>query len=79
MPTAFVLFNCELGKEGQVIQKLHEINSIKEVNGTFGSYDIIAKIESQTVEEVKDVITKQIRNFDVVTGTLTLMGIEGQS
>ena len=78
MPLAFILVNCELGSEESVIEKLKQIQQIKEVAGTFGSYDILAKIESPATEELKNVITKDIRKINQVTGTLTLMGIENQ-
>ena len=78
MPTAYVLLNSTLGTEEEVIQKLQEIESIKEVHATFGTYDILTKIETSTVEALRDIITKQIRNFDNVRSTLTLMGIDGQ-
>jgi DNA-binding Lrp family transcriptional regulator len=78
MPTAYVLLNSTLGTEEEVIQKLQEIKSIKEVHATFGTYDILTKIETSTVEALRDIITKKIRNFDNVRSTLTLMGIDGQ-
>jgi len=78
MPIAYVLLNCTLGTEEEVIQKLQEVESIKEVQATFGTYDILTKIETSTVEALRDIITKQIRNFDNIKGTLTLMGIDGQ-
>ncbi len=77
MPIAYVLLNCTLGTEEEVIQKLREVESIKEVHATFGTYDILTKIETPKVEELRDIITKQIRNFDNIKGTLTLMGIDG--
>ena len=78
MPTAYVLLNCTLGTEQEVIEQLKQIESIKEVSGTFGLYDILAKLQATNIEDLRDGITQQIRNIDKVTGTLTLMGIEGQ-
>ncbi len=78
MPTAYVLLNCTLGTEQEVIEQLKQIESIKEVSGTFGLYDILAKLQATNIEDLRNGITQQIRNIDKVTGTLTLMGIEGQ-
>ncbi len=78
MPIAYVLLNCTLGTEEEVIQKLQKVESIKEVQGTYGTFDILTKIETSTVEALRDIITKKIRNFDNVRSTLTLMGIDGQ-
>jgi len=78
MPTAYVLLNCVLGSEEKVIEQLKQIESIKDVSGTFGLYDILAKLQATNIEDLRNGITQQIRNIDKVTGTLTLMGIEGQ-
>ena len=78
MATAYVLINCELGSEESIIQQLKNIETVKEVHGTFGAYDILAKIESFNVETLRESITWKIRKIERVRSTLTLMGIEGQ-
>ena len=79
MATAYILINCELGSEESIIQQLKNIDDISEVSGTFGAYDILAKIESSTVETLREIITWKIRKIDHIRSTLTLMGIEGQT
>ena len=79
MAEAYILINCEIGSEEEVITALKKIDSIKEVHGTFGAYDILAKIESAQVEDLRETITWKIRKIDKIRSTLTLMGIEGQS
>ena len=79
MATAYILINCELGSEELIIQQLKNIDDISEVSGTFGAYDILAKIESPTVEKLREIITWKIRKIDHIRSTLTLMGIEGQT
>ena len=78
MATAYVLVNCELGSEESIIRQLKNIESVKEVHGTFGAYDILAKLESSTVETLRESITWKIRKIEKIRSTLTLMGIEGQ-
>jgi DNA-binding Lrp family transcriptional regulator len=79
MTEAYILINCEIGSEEEVITALKNIDSVKEVHGTFGAYDILAKIESPQVEDLRETITWKIRKIDKIRSTLTLMGIEGQS
>ena len=79
MATAYVLINCELGSEESIIQELKNLDGVIEVHGTFGAYDILAKIESSTVEVLRETITWKIRKMDKIRSTLTLMGIEGQT
>ncbi len=78
MATAYVLINCELGSEENVISELKNIEGLKEVHGTFGAYDILAKVESDQVEKLREIITWKIRKIPKIRSTLTLMGIEGQ-
>jgi len=79
MATAYVLINCELGSEESIIQELKNLDSVIEVHGTFGAYDILAKIESPTVDVLRETITWKIRKIEQIRSTLTLMGIEGQA
>jgi len=79
MATAYVLINCELGSEEAIIQQLKSLEGVKEVHGTFGAYDIIAKVHSQKNETLRETITWKIRKLPHVRSTLTLMGIEGQN
>ena len=78
METAYVLVNCDLGSEENIIEELKHIDSVKEVHGTFGAYDIIAKVENQDKDNLREVITWDIRKLEHVRSTLTLMGIQGQ-
>ena len=50
MAQAFVLINCELGSEEQIISELKTFSDVKEVQGTFGAYDIIAEINAEDWE-----------------------------
>ncbi len=78
MAIAFVLINCELGSEESVISELKSIDGVNEVHGTFGAYDVLAKVESDQVEKLRETITWKIRKIPKIRSTLTLMGIEGQ-
>jgi DNA-binding Lrp family transcriptional regulator len=48
------------------------------VHGTFGAYDILAKVELSLVEALRETITWKIRKIAKIRSTLTLMGIDGQ-
>ena len=78
MAHAFVLINCELGSEEEIISELKTFPDVKEVHGTFGAYDIIAKISSESVEKIRETISLKIRKIEKIHSTLTLTKIEGQ-
>ena len=74
MEHVYVLINCDTGSEESIINLLKDMDSIKEVYGTLGVYDIIAKVESQKPEKIKEAIIGDIRKLDHVKSTLTLLG-----
>ena len=78
MTKAFVLINCELGSEEHVISELKTFPDIKEVQGTFGAYDIIVEVSSESIEKIRETITWKIRKIGKIRSTLTLTKIEGQ-
>ena len=78
MAQAFVLINCELGSEEEIILELKTFSDVKEVQGTFGAYDIIAKISSESVEKIRETISWKIRKIKKIRSTLTLTKVEGQ-
>ena len=71
MQTAYVLINCELGKEETILDSLKHMESIKEVHETFGAYDIIAKIENSDRDKLRETITWNIRKLQHVRSILT--------
>lgn len=75
---AFVLLNCELGKE-DILSALRTMEQIKEAHGTWGAYDIIAEVNSDTTELLRETITWKIRKLPSIRAALTLMAIEGQN
>jgi len=75
---AYVLIDCELGSEESVIYELKSIEDVIEVHGTFGAYDILAKVKSDQVETLREIITWKLRKIPKIRSTLTLMGIAGQ-
>lgn len=78
MPSAYVLINCDLGSEEEIIREIKTMDGVKEVEGTYGVYDIVAKVESDSMEKLKNIITWKIRRMPKVRSTVTLIVIEGQ-
>ena len=73
MPMAFVLINAEIGAENEVLKALREIPEVKEAYMVYGVYDIIARVETETMQELKDTISWKIRRLDTVRSTLTMI------
>jgi DNA-binding Lrp family transcriptional regulator len=73
LETAYVMINCEMGSEGAILENVKSIESVKEVLGVFGNYDLVVKLECQNVEEICDTISKKIRQLERVNCTTTLV------
>lgn len=73
MATAFVLINAEIGAENDVLKDLKTIPEIKEAHMVYGVYDIIARVETDSMQELKDTISWKIRRLDKVRSTLTMI------
>jgi len=76
MPIAFVLLNSEMGSEGEVLKALKEVEGVKEAYSVYGVYDIIAKINVDSIDRLKEIITWRIRRLNNVRSTLTMIVIE---
>ncbi|MGQ9513479.1 MAG: Lrp/AsnC family transcriptional regulator [Thermoproteota archaeon] len=74
---AYVLINVEIGAEGDVVKQLEANPGVKEAWVVYGVYDIVAKIEAENTDKLKEVISDNIRRLDGVRNTLTLIPIEG--
>ena len=53
MPTAYVLINCDLGSEEEIIREVKKLSEVIEVSGVYGVYDIVVKIKSDTMDKLK--------------------------
>lgn len=73
---AFVLINAEIGSEHELLQDLKKIPNVKEAHAVYGVYDIVAKVEAETMEKLKELVTWKIRRLDKVRSTLTMIVME---
>ena len=78
MSKAYVLINCDLGSEKNVISSLKKVEDVKEAHGTLGLYDIILKIESESEEKITKTVTQIIRKMPKIHSTMTLTRSESE-
>lgn len=76
MPKAFVLINTEIGSEADVLKDLKKVEGVEESYSVYGVYDIIAKVNADTMDKLKEIVTWRIRRLDKVRSTLTMIVIE---
>ncbi len=76
MPKAFVLINVESGFEDNVLKELKAIQGVEEAYFSYGVYDIITKVKAESMEELKTMVTRNVRSLPKVRSTLTLIMME---
>jgi DNA-binding Lrp family transcriptional regulator len=76
MPRAFVLINVESGSEDEVLNELKTIEGVDEAYFSYGVYDLITKIKADSMDKLKELVTRRIRTLSKVRSTLTLIMME---
>jgi len=76
LPVAFVLINTQPGSEGEALRSLRKIEGIEEAYSLYGPYDIVAKIHAESIDDLKDIVTSEIRRSNKVRTTLMMVVTE---
>jgi DNA-binding Lrp family transcriptional regulator len=78
MESLYILINCDLGSEVDIIKELTKIPEVKEVRGTYGVYDIFIKLQAESGTALESIITNKIRRIPKIRSTVTLTPILSQ-
>jgi len=76
MALAFVMIAAETGRESEIMDELKKIEHVREACLTYGAYDVVAEVETETREKLEEIITGKIRRIGGVRSTLTLVVVE---
>jgi len=76
LASCYVLLNIEPGSEEKVLNEVRKVAQVKECHRVYGVYDMIAKVESGTMDSLKEVVTWKLRRLEGVRSTLTALVIE---
>lgn len=74
MNKAFILINAELGKD--ITDDLKKIPEVKQIYSIYGVYDYIIRVEANSMEKLKDVISSKVRQVKNIRSTLTMIVID---
>jgi DNA-binding Lrp family transcriptional regulator len=76
MPTAYVFINYEIGSEQNILNKLKTVPGVIEASEVNGVYDIVVKMTSDSLDKLKEIITRDIRTIYAIRSTMTLIVVE---
>jgi len=74
MAMAFVLLVSTLGFENDILEVLKDIPGVREAFIVHGVYDVILKVEADTMGELKELINK-IRNAEKARSAISMIVI----
>ena len=79
MREAFVCINASPNSIEEVFEELRACKEVQEVFRVHGVYDIIARVNGETFEELSDVISRRIRSLGEVQSVLSMLMIESKN
>uniref|UniRef100_A0A7J2TZX4 Lrp/AsnC family transcriptional regulator n=1 Tax=Ignisphaera aggregans TaxID=334771 RepID=A0A7J2TZX4_9CREN len=76
MARAIVLINSDVGAEEEVAKALSQIPEVKETYIVYGIYDVVAIIESESFDKLRNVVISKIRKMPHIKASTTLIVVE---
>jgi DNA-binding Lrp family transcriptional regulator len=73
MITSYTLARVLPAKDKEAYQKVKAFEEVKEVILTYGEYDLILRVESNSLEDLDHFIFNKLRTTDGITSTTTLL------
>lgn len=70
---AFVLLKSQVGAGNTIVQTLRRLPGVREAEVTFGPYDVIAIVETESLEGLGTLVTTGVQTIPGVIDTLTCL------
>ena len=71
MVQAYILIQTDVGRAATVAQAIAGLESVALAEDVTGPYDVIARVEAQTVDELGKLVIAKIQDVEGITRTLT--------
>jgi DNA-binding Lrp family transcriptional regulator len=69
--SAYILIQTEVGKAASVASEVRAVDGVVSAEDVTGPYDVIAKAEAETVDELGRMVVSKVQMIDGITRTLT--------
>ena len=73
MLTALLLITTEIGKEIKVMKLLKTTKGVEDVHLVYGAYDMVAKIRTESMDELQEIVTNRLMISKEIRSSTTLM------
>jgi DNA-binding Lrp family transcriptional regulator len=77
MISAVVLLNTDSGTQDKILESLKLVEGVEEAHALYGVYDILVKINGNSIEKLKEITKLRIKPIAGVNSSLTLMIVQG--
>ena len=77
MVQAYVLIQTEVGKSSAVAEAIRGVTGVVATDEVTGPYDIIAKLEADSVEQLGSLVLAKVQEVTGITRTLTCTVVHG--
>ncbi len=68
---AYVLIQTDVGKAAQVTQQVDGIEGVVAAEGVTGPYDVIARVEAPSMNDLGRMVVRDIQQIEGITRTIT--------
>lgn len=72
---AYMLVNVGAGAEERVVAALKGIPEVKQAHIVTGLHDVVAYLESEDLNKLRDVIIRNLRKVDGISRTVTCLAV----
>lgn len=79
MVTSYTLVRVKPPKDKEIYQKIKELPEVKEAIMTYGEYDLLLRIEVNSLDELDSFIFGKLRVIEGVEATTTLLAAKPPS
>ncbi len=71
MVQAYILIQTDVGRAASVAEAIAALDGVALAEDVTGPYDVIARVEAQTVDELGKLVIARIQDVEGITRTLT--------
>jgi DNA-binding Lrp family transcriptional regulator len=75
MPTAFVFITTDPVSMPVVLKNVRAIEGVVEAEMVYGVFDIVAKLQTETMDQLKQIVSFKLRMLANVLKTETLLAV----
>jgi DNA-binding Lrp family transcriptional regulator len=68
---AYILIQTDVGRAASVASAIAELEGVAMAEDVTGPYDVIARVEAQTVDDLGKLVIAKIQDVEGITRTLT--------